>query len=189
MQESAALEDGIINAFFSPLCQLQSTLAILCDSHSTPNHADPVTHTVLIMITCPIQMQFTAIGWQPFKGKELTFPYQKMTLDQKEKLKSLLSLINNEKHHQYWRIYEHAIIYRQPVPTSVTLKALDVLEAMCATILKSVTYADRRMRVAVCNILLQRVQANIPVEKGILCSLNSKLFPPLPHSAPDVTVT
>ena len=180
-------EEAVMNAFFQPMSQMQNTLAILCDCHSNPHHTDPVTHTVLIMITCPIHMQFTAIGWQPFKGKDLTFPYQKMSFDQKETMKKLLALVNDEKQQQHWRVYEHAITFRPQtpppshttclIPASGTLKALDVLEALCATILKSVTYTDRRMRVAVCNILLQRVQASIPIEKGTLRTLNQRLFP------------
>ena len=64
------------------------------------------------------------------------------------------------------------------------LKPANVLEAMCTTILKSVAYADRRVRVAVCNILLQRVQVNIKVDKIALRTLNARLFPP-PESHAD----
>jgi hypothetical protein len=33
-----------------------------------------------------------------------------------------------------------------------------------------------RMRVAICNILLQRVQASVPIERSVQTALNAKLF-------------
>ena len=60
---------------------------------------------------------------------------------------------------------------------ATTLKALDVLEALCTSVLTSTAYADKRLRVAVCNILLQRVQASIPIDRSVQAALNAKLFP------------
>ena len=42
------------------------------------------------MLSCPLQIQLTGAGLQPFKGKELTFPYACMTKDQRDFLFSLL---------------------------------------------------------------------------------------------------
>ena len=155
-------------AFFEPIARMQATLAILCDGQQQQS-ADPVTQTVLTMLACPVHVQLTAIGWQPFKGKELTFPYQQMSSEQKEVLKRALL-----KGSASWNVYEHALTHRI---RGEPLRPLDVLEALCATILASTAYADRRLRVAVCNILLQRVQASIPLEKATLRTLNARLFP------------
>lgn len=182
-----ASERAILDAFFTPLPQMQATLAILCDCHAVAP-ADPVTQTVLTMIACPVQVQLTAIGWQPFKGKELTLPFQRMSAAQKETIKALLT---DERRQAQWRMYEHALVFRrnaeegQDIPTH--LPTLDVLEAMCTTILHTPTYSDRRYRVAVCNILLQRVQAAIPVDKSTLKALNQSLFPAAPASAVEDT--
>jgi hypothetical protein len=54
-----------------------------------------------------------------------------------------------------------------------------VLEALCASVLASTAYPDKRLRVAICNILLQRVQASIPIERGVQTVLNQRLFPPV----------
>lgn len=177
-----ASERAIFDAFFTPKEQMQATIAILCDCHATPP-SDPVTQTVLTMISCPMQVQITALGWQPFKGKELTLPFQRMSPQQKEVIKALLT---DESKQAQWRVYEHALIFRRKggdgasaredeIPTH--LKPLDVLEALCTTILHSSAYTDRRYRVAVCNILLQRVQSAIPVDKSTLKRLNQNLFP------------
>jgi hypothetical protein len=172
-------EERVMLAFFEPLQRMQTTLSVLCEGQNA-QHADPVTHTVLAMITAPVHVQLTAVGWQPFKGKELTYPYQMMSLEQKQVLKDLLT---GEQNQQHWNVYEHAIAYRQRAPLT-HLKPANVLEAMCTTILKSVAYADRRVRVAVCNILLQRVQVSIKVDKIALRTLNARLFPP-PESHAD----
>jgi hypothetical protein len=148
---------------------MQTTLAVLCDCQQA-HGTDPVTQTVLTMLTCPIQLQLTVIGWQPFKGKELTYPFQRMTPEQREAIKGALTAEGMK-----WSAYEHALV--QTRARRVPLRALDVLEALCVTILHSGAYTDRRLRVAVCNILLQRVQANLPVDKATLRALNARLFP------------
>lgn len=156
----------VVQAFFEPMQRMQATLAVLCDCQQQQS-PDPVTQTVLTMLACPVHVQLTAIGWQPFKGKELTFPYQRMTTEQKEALKLALEKPG-------WNVYEHALMQRE---RGEPLRPLDVLEALCATVLASAAYPDRRLRVAVCNILLQRVQASIPIEKSTLRTLNTRLFP------------
>ena len=159
-------------AFFQPLSRMQESLAILCDGQQ-PQSSDPVTHTVLTMLSCPIHIQLTAIGWQPFKGKELTFPYQRMTSEQRDVLRAALPASPSAS---LWRVHEHAITYHPRAPPE-NLKAIDVLEALCTTILRGKAYADRRLRVAVCNILLQRVQSSVQIDKGTLRTLNTILFP------------
>jgi hypothetical protein len=165
--------EPVLDAFFRPTRTLQATLAVLCDCQpqqgNKPGAVDPVTQTVLTMIACPVHVQLTAVGWQPFKGKDLTFPYQRMTVAQRETLRRTLEDAEG------WGAYEHALVLRHPV--SPRLPTLDVLDALCTTILHSAAYPDRRLRVAVCNIVLQRVQASLPVEKGTLRALNDRLFP------------
>jgi hypothetical protein len=175
-------DSEVITAFFEPREQMQRSIALLCESHP-PHHADPVTHTLIAMITCPLQVQLTAVGWQPFKGKELTIPYQRMTSEQKEALKTLLQ----QEGAATWTVYEYATVYRCKARggKGACLSPLAVLEAVCGMVLKSAAYPDRRMRVAVCNIVLQRVQASIPVDKNTLRELNTRLF--APAKAEDLT--
>ena len=159
-----------ISLFFDGLTTLQRTLAILCENNQKQPNTDTVTHTVLLLLTSPVHLQLTAVGWQPLKGRDLTFPYAQMTLEQRQALKDLM------EEGQRWHMYEHALMHRRTVPAT-TLKALDVLEALCTSVLTSTAYADKRLRVAVCNILLQRVQASIPIDRSVQAALNAKLFP------------
>ncbi len=160
----------VISLFFEGLANMQRTLAVLCESNHKQPGTDTVTQTVLMLLTSPVHLQLTAVGWQPLKGRDLTFPYAQMTLEQRQALKDLVD--EGER----WHVYEHALMHRRSAPT-VQLKPLDVLEALCASVLTSAAYTDKRLRVAVCNILLQRVQASIPIERSVQAALNAKLFP------------
>lgn len=171
-EESARVLQALRAAFFEPIARMQESLAILCDGQQQQS-TDPVTHTILTMLSCPIHLQLTAIGWQPFKGKELTLPYQRMTSEQKDVLRAALP---SPQAASCWRVHEHAITYHSQTPPE-HLKAIDVLEALCTTILRSKAYADRRLRVAVCNILLQRIQSSVQIDKSTLRTLNTILFP------------
>lgn len=159
-------ESDVHQAFFSKDV-LASTLCVLC--HNTKHPTDPITHTLLTMLMCNMNIQLTAVGMQPFRSKDLTFPYHSMTTHQRE---SLLALVQDKTK---WNVYEDTMTYR--CHTSVfRMDSLDVLEALCTTVLSSPTYADQRMRVVICNILLQRVQASVPLEKSVQLQLNARLF-------------
>jgi hypothetical protein len=163
----------LLSLFFEDGEVMQQTLAVLCESNHK-QHADMVTQTVLMLLNSPIHIQLTAVGWQPLKGKELTYPYMRMSLQQRQALAALL-----DEGQGHWLTYEHAMIYRSPQCPLTQLKPLMVLEALCASVLASTAYPDKRLRVAICNILLQRVQASIPIERGVQTVLNQRLFPPV----------
>jgi hypothetical protein len=158
--------------FFGDPASMQRTLAVLCESNQKQPATDSVTQTVLLLLSSPVHVQLTAVGWQPLKGRDLTFPYAHMTPDQRQALKALI-----DEGSERWHVYEHAMMYRRSAPP-VHLKPLDVLEGLCGSVLSSAAYPDKRLRVAICNILLQRVQASIPIERSVQAALNARLFPP-----------
>jgi len=162
----------VVSLFFGDPASMQRTLAVLCESNQKQAGGDTVTHTVLLLLSSPVHVQLTAVGWQPLRARDLTFPYAYMTQDQRLALKALL-----DEGSERWHAYEHALVHRRSAPLS-HLRPLDVLEGLCGLVLSSAAYPDKRLRVAICNILLQRVQASIPIERGVQATLNSRLFPP-----------
>jgi hypothetical protein len=172
-----ALYDHVLAVFFGDLSKMQRSLAILCENNQKEAAHDVVTHIVLNLLSHPVHVQMTAVGWQPLKGKELTFPFSQMDLPQRQALKAMI-----EEGGEHWLTYEHAITYRHPCALK-TLKPLDVLQALCDSILTSKTYTDKRLRVAVCNIILQRVQSSITIERPVQTQLNARLFPPATQPA------
>lgn len=156
----------VVPAFFDA-GSMPATLALLCQQ--SPDGPDQITSTLVAALTSPLQVQLTEVGWQPFKGRALTIPYTGMTTAQRE---ALLRLFDGRFQ---WHAYEHALVIKASgEPTR--LETLDVLEAICASVLASHAYPDRRMRVALCNILLQRLQASVPLSKGVQARLNERLF-------------
>jgi hypothetical protein len=164
----------VATLFFGDVAALQRTLAVLCEGQQKQQAADAVTQTVLMLLNSPVHVQLTAVGWQPLKGRELTFPYLEMTLEQRAAFRALL-----DEGSVSWHVYEHAMMYRKGAPPA-QLKPLAVLEALCTSVLASEAYPDRRQRVALCNILLQRVQASVTIERGVQAALNARLFPSAP---------
>ena len=79
--------------------------------------------------------------------------------------------------HPRWSMHESSMVWRRK-GARATLPPLDVLEAVCVRILSAEkAYAEPRARVAVCNILLQRVQASVPLSPALQADLNARLFP------------
>ena len=183
MTDGSDAHARVVLLFFGSLDAMQRSLAVLCESNHKQAGTDTVTQTVLMLLSSPVHVQLTAVGWQPLKGRELTYPYTQMTVDQRQALKALV-----DEGGERWHVYEHAMMYRRTGPP-VHLKPLDVLGALCSTALASKAYPDKRLRVAVCNILLQRVQASIPIERGVQAALNARLFPPAPSECASVPGT
>ena len=171
----------ILQLFFGDMEAMQRSLTILCESNqksTPPTGSDTVTQTVLMLLSSPLHVQLTVVGWQPLKGRDLTFPYALMSLEQRQALRRLVDEGGDK-----WSVYEHAMMFRRGAPPML-LKSIDVLEALCSLVLSSAAaYPDKRLRVAICNILLQRVQASIPIERSVQAALNARLFPPASPTA------
>lgn len=190
--EAPAVMTDLVSVFFGELPRMQKSINVLCENNLKQN-TDTVTPTILTMLTCPLQIQLTAVGWQPFKSKDLTYPYNQMTQEQRQVFRdSIASMTDQAQFHKRWGIFEHAMIYRRPGGAKpILLKPLDVLGALCSSVLNSSAYQDKRLRVAICNILLQRVQASVPLDKHTQSSLNERLFPSVPQTpaSPDPAAT
>lgn len=173
---------GVVHAFFTDTDAMKKSIIVLSDVRAKQS-TDQVTQTILIMLTCPVQIYLTPVGWQPFKNKELTYPYNLMTPAQKQVLRDSLSEENIGL--GQWGVFEHAMVYKGGAVGGGLLKPLDVLSALCSLVLSSNAYPDKRLRVAICNILLQRVQARVTLDKHTQAALNQRLFPITPQGTPN----
>jgi len=76
-----------------------------------------------------------------------------------------------------WIIHDNVMLYRRSGRRK-ELKAVDILESVCNQLLTAnKTYPDPRARLALCNIVLQRIQASVPLSQGLQAELNNRLFP------------
>jgi hypothetical protein len=146
---------------------LKRMLTYLCNSRP-PDVWDPITATVIDILTCKLQFCLTTTGLLPFKGKaNLLYPYHMMTEEQKEFLRQSLSDSSTY------------VICNDSVVFNTDQEKLDpvlILEAMCCKVLDSKVHKDRNIKLGVCNILLQRVQSMTPISKGSQQRLNTSIF-------------
>lgn len=142
-------------------------MTYLCNKRP-PDTCDPITATVLDMITSKLQFCLTPLGLLPFKGKaDLLYPYHMMTESQKEFLRTCLAESST------YTTSNDAVVFSME---QEKLDPVAVLKAMCCKILESNVHADRNVKIGICNILLQRVQSMTPISKGAQQRLNATLF-------------
>ena len=160
---------SMVAAFFNAE-GLQRVVTYLCNVR-LPGSQDPVTSTVLDLLTGRLQFCLTETGLVPFKGKAgVVYPYHMMTQPQKTFLRESLSA-----RHLYC-VCNDAVVFYPGSGDVERLGAVEVLEALCSRILASKIHADSRVRIGICNIILQRVQSVVPLSKNVQQRLNSTLF-------------
>ena len=167
---------------------LKKTLKILCQSCANdgicdtvfdnsssltlkegPRVFDPITSTLISCLTCKIQLMLVANGLQVFEGKRLLYPYQNMSVIQRE---FLIRLIGNR---DLWKYHDQCLVYKKKVVFPV-LDTSEVLQCFCMLIRNSKKYVDERSRLALMNIVLQRIHSNVAIPKALQRNLNSFLF-------------
>ena len=161
-----------------------------------PGRHDPITSTAITFLTCPLQLGLTEVGAMLFQGRSsLVYPYNLMSDRQKGFVREALSRRSE------WNLFNSAVVFRkspqqqevtrkspqhqpQPPPQQQgrqhgggghTLAPSAVLVALCGKVFESSAHPDPRRRVALCNIILQRVQGYIPIDKPVQRELNEWL--------------
>lgn len=167
--EAPSLLRGMVSAFFDAE-GLQRVLTCLCNAR-LPGSMDPVTSTVLDLLTGRLQFCLTGAGLVPFKGKaELVYPYSLMTLAQKGFLRECLAARSS------YCVCNDAVLFYAAPGDAERLSPVEVLEALCSRILASRIHPEQRVRMGVCNIILQRVQSVVPLSRNVQQQLNATLF-------------
>jgi hypothetical protein len=157
------MSDSVWASFFDEENVVQS-VAVLCKSIDC---SDPVTSILVTILINPLQLRLTSLGAQMFAGRDLTFPYHMMTLHQRQALLQAL------RGGLPWSAYEFTLVAKHPPGQ---LYPLDILSPVCKSILANTYYSDPKHRLAVCNIILQRVQASIPLDQQLQQKLNTTIF-------------
>lgn len=162
-------EPTLASAFFTGE-SLTKILTYLCNTRA-PGAWDPITATVLEMLSSKLQLCLTQTGLIPFRGRaSMVYPYHMMTPEQKDFLRSAL-----ERREAYC-VCNDALVFYHRQGEREHLETVPVLAAMCRGVLGSRIHEERRVRVGVCNILLQRVQSSVVISKAAQQELNELLF-------------
>ena len=130
---------------------------------------DPITATVITFLTSPLQLTLTEVGAAIFQGHStLVYPFNLMTERQKDFVRGALG------RREEWNVYHDAVVFRRSKST-LLLSPTSVLTALCGKVLESAVHPDRSRRVALCNIILQRVQGYVRIDKPVQRELNDWL--------------
>jgi hypothetical protein len=157
---------------------IPSSIVALCKHNAVT--ADPVTYVISIMLSCQVQIQLVANGVQMFKGKDILFPYQCMNARQRE---FIVKLMNDPD--QIWCQYENCLaLKKQSIPM---IDHLTILHALCNLIQASKKYPLHQSKLAITNIILQRIHSNVGISKPIQASLNACLYNKN-HAIPTISV-
>jgi hypothetical protein len=159
---------SLSTVFFSEP-SLKRILTYLCNARP-PGSWDPVTATVLDLLTGKLQFCLSATGLIPFKGNaNLVYPYHMMSPEQKDFIRTSLQTRGS------YTVCNESVVFHSP-PGDERLDTVSVLEAMCSKVLESKVHEEHSVKIGVCNILLQRVQSVVPISRGMQQRLNTVLF-------------
>ena len=149
---------------------LKRVLTYLCNARA-PGAWDPITATVVDLLTGRLQLTLTPAGLLPFKGKTaLVYPYHMMSPAQKELPRGLL------EDRSSFVVCSDSVVFHWREGDPERLDPVPVLLAMCQGVLATLIHEDHKVSVGICNILLQRVQSAVPISRGAQQELNSLLF-------------
>lgn len=141
------------------------------DKRNSDSKYDPITATVIVFLTSPMQLGLTEVGAMLFQGhSSLVYPFNLMSEKQKVFVRNCLD------RQQEWNIYNNAVVFkkRRGDPPRL-LSPLRVLTSLCEKLLEGKSQPSSRQRLAICNIILQRVQGYVPIDKAVQRHLNEWL--------------
>jgi hypothetical protein len=145
--------------------------AVAEDRRHVESKYDPITATAIIFLTSPLQLALTEVGAMLFQGRaNMVYPYALMSDRQRSFLRNCIHK-NTE-----WNIYNEALMFKRSKNEQPrTVKQSSVLIALCSKVLSAKVKKDRRPRLALCNIILQRVQGYVAIDKQVQKELNEWL--------------
>lgn len=158
----------VIEFFFSTEA-ISQFLPFMCKTHTDiPKYqnVDIISQIILIYLTSPIHLIIDTHGIYLFMFEiNILIPFQYMTQSQRDTIKELCTFVTE------YNIINSKIVFKKPTPV-VMAPIQNVLQAMCNVIYQSKKYSDPKVRCAICNIILQRIQGYIPISNQTQKELN-----------------
>ena len=162
---SELLSDDALLQMLPYMCKIEAE-----DRRNADRH-DAITSTAITFLSCPLHLTLTEVGASVFQGRAtLVYPYNLMSDRQRSFVRECLSRRGE------WNLFNEAVVFRKSRGgPPLALPPLSVLSTLCAKVLESGAHPDPRGRVALCNIILQRIQGYVPIDKPVQRQLNEWL--------------
>jgi hypothetical protein len=142
-------------------------------NHRVQDFQDPLTSTLVLMATTPMQMVMCEAGVLPFKTNLLpVVPYSLLTASERAGLEHMLSHVADEALHatiessgQYTLLVQP---FTQNIGSSPTATFLCKRRLLCAFVRVMLSvHESRQVGCTLCNIVLQRFMAQVPTPSDI----------------------
>jgi hypothetical protein len=161
---------------------LRALMVHACN-HAVSFVADPITDSVCSMLTAAVNPMFSATALMPFCEKaHIALPYTLMTPAQRT---YVYRLLGDARHGLIRRNNCVEVRFDGAGKKPQSLPAFDVLLAMCEMVMQSSgeDAGERRKRLAVANILLQRVRCNVYIAHDVFVKLQARVRDVFPEAS------
>jgi len=164
-------EQIVLQAFFN-VESLGMLLPYMCKqflNKEDTSKLDVISATVIVFLTVPLHLIVSEYGASLFYGKStMSYPYHLMTDQQKKALTDLLNMPSQ------YNVINGKVIFKRH-KDMVLVQTLPVLQALCTKIFQSQRITDRRVKTAICNIVMQRIQGYTTIASNVQRELNDWL--------------
>jgi hypothetical protein len=167
-------------------------------NHRVQDFQDPLTSTLVLMATSPLQMIMCEAGMLPFKTNLLpVLPYALLTADERKILQDILAHVPNEQMHETIESSGQYTLTVLPFTqnmgsssTSTILCKRRLLHAFVSVLLSA--HPSTQVGRTLSNIVLQRFMAQVPTSSDVISSVMALLThqtPPPSAPAPVLAKT
>lgn len=165
---SDSMGQRLFDAFFSEE-HMPATIVIL--SENVQQRDDRISYVISLLLTSKIKIQLIANGLLLFQGNDLMIPYQHMLPHHRDCILCMM-----QEHVQSWTFYECSLVWKGTLPSVLHDEQLRVLKALCSLVQSTSKVRDERSKLAIMNIILQRVHSKVCLSKPVQLLLNKHLF-------------
>lgn len=156
---------------------LQKMLTYMCNA-CTMEITDPIPTTLTMFLTSNITLALTKVGLMPFKDMPMAiYPYARMTNEQKQLLLEYTDAIEREQAGSISTQMGGGCVLaltKKACPVHY-LNDADVLSVFCQTVMTHESHTCEKTRLAICNIVLQRLSVNVGIARETMQKIYASL--------------
>jgi hypothetical protein len=160
----------MVDLFFTG-SDLANMISYFCKI-SVAQSRDPIADTVVVMISSPLVVMLTQVGLAPFKNNpSYVYPYKFLSDIQREFLKGFVQSITDNAATGVvsMQVGGGCILYKKSSTRNpVYLDSYNVITSLCNGIIGNRSKNDHRNRIAVCNVILQRIGGVVHIDRSIM---------------------
>lgn len=136
--------------------------------------SDPIAETIVAMISSPVVLMLTQVGIAPFREHpSYVYPYRFLDEEQREFLRRFVTSTadNAAGSIASTQVGGGCMLYKKPQSKPMYLDTYNVIAALCDGIVGSRTGVDKKFRLAVCSVVLQRIGGIVHIDRAVMSKI------------------